>query len=222
MPPDSAQRQVRGHLWGWSPGESNPNRGLLCPAALPEYRDKDTCFHPAESCSIPLHPPVVPIDGHDPELLKRLCRCAHVGHPRCPGRRLQRPHAKLWLSRGGRRRCVTEGCRGPDGVLASGLERGRDVSVTDLPGGCGVDEHAFNAEVGRKIRSARRRAELTQGALARLAGLTRGSITTIESGGQTPPLYRLARIAAALRVEPSDLLPRLEEGARVNARGSLG
>jgi transcriptional regulator with XRE-family HTH domain len=88
--------------------------------------------------------------------------------------------------------------------------------VTDLAGGCGVDEHAFNAEVGRKIRFARGRAELTQGALARLAGLTRGSITNIESGVQTPPLYRLARIAAALRVEPSDLLPRLEEGARVN------
>ncbi len=88
--------------------------------------------------------------------------------------------------------------------------------MTDLSGGFGVDEHEFNVEVGRKIRAARTRAGLTQGVLARLAGLTRGSITNIESGVQTPPLYRLARIAAALRVRPSELFPQLGEGARVN------
>ncbi|MGI5401492.1 helix-turn-helix domain-containing protein [Streptomyces sp. CA-135486] len=73
-----------------------------------------------------------------------------------------------------------------------------------------MDERAFNAGVGRRVRAARLQAELTQELLARKAGLTRGSITNIESGVQAPPLYRLVRIAAALHVEPAELLPQLE------------
>ncbi|MFF8323011.1 helix-turn-helix domain-containing protein [Streptomyces bobili] len=70
-------------------------------------------------------------------------------------------------------------------------------------------ERAFNAEIGKRVREARARAELTQESLAREAGLTRGSITNIESGMQAPPPYRLVRLAAALRVEPAALLPSL-------------
>lgn len=85
-----------------------------------------------------------------------------------------------------------------------------------LSSGSDVDdiERAFNAEVGRRVRRARARAELTQELLARKAGLTRGSITNIESGAQAPPPYRLVRLAAALGVEPAHLLPGIEEPAQ--------
>ncbi|GAA3797007.1 helix-turn-helix domain-containing protein [Streptomyces phyllanthi] len=73
-----------------------------------------------------------------------------------------------------------------------------------------MDEKAFNAGIGRRVRDARLQVGLTQEHLARKTGLTRGSITNIESGAQAPPPYRLARIAAALSVEPADLLPSLE------------
>ncbi|MGA5040035.1 helix-turn-helix domain-containing protein [Streptomyces capoamus] len=73
-------------------------------------------------------------------------------------------------------------------------------------------ERDFNAEIGRRVRAARVRAKLTQELLARKAGLTRGSITNIESGAQAPPPYRLVRLASALGVEPADLLPGLQVG----------
>ncbi|MEH0628331.1 helix-turn-helix domain-containing protein [Streptomyces sp. NPDC020898] len=83
-----------------------------------------------------------------------------------------------------------------------------------------MEEKAFNAAVGRLIREVRIRAGLTQELLGRRAGLSRGSITNIESGTQAPPLYRLARIAAVLDVAPADLLPLLrpEEAAGLPAR----
>jgi len=79
--------------------------------------------------------------------------------------------------------------------------------------GSGVDdaERVFNAEIGRRVRVARVQAKLTQELLARKAGLTRGSITNIESGAQAPPPYRLVRLASALGVKPADLLPGLQE-----------
>ncbi len=76
-------------------------------------------------------------------------------------------------------------------------------------------ERDFNAEIGRRVRGARARARLTQELLARKTGLTRGSITNIESGAQAPPPYRLVRLAAALGVKPADLLPGLEEPGHV-------
>ena len=72
-----------------------------------------------------------------------------------------------------------------------------------------MDEQDFNIGIGRRVREARTRAGLTQETLARQSGLTRGSITNIESGAQAPPPYRLARLAAALAVEPAQLLPSL-------------
>ncbi|MFD6995098.1 helix-turn-helix domain-containing protein [Streptomyces mirabilis] len=74
-----------------------------------------------------------------------------------------------------------------------------------------MDEQAFNKQVGARVRTARENAELTQSALARLTGLTRGSITNIESGTQSTSLFRLAQIAAAARVQPADLIPNLAE-----------
>lgn len=83
--------------------------------------------------------------------------------------------------------------------------------MTDLTGGFGMDEQAFNREVGARVRAAREEAELTQSALARLAGLTRGSITNIESGTQSTSLFRLAKIAAAVRVQSAELIPDLAQ-----------
>lgn len=79
--------------------------------------------------------------------------------------------------------------------------------------GSGVDdaERDFNAEIGRRVRAARAQAKLTQELLARKTGVTRGSITNIESGSQAPPPYRLVRLASALGVKPADLLPGLRE-----------
>ncbi|MCX4920090.1 helix-turn-helix domain-containing protein [Streptomyces sp. NBC_00687] len=72
-------------------------------------------------------------------------------------------------------------------------------------------EREFNAEIGRRVRAARVQTKLTQELLARKAGLTRASITNIESGTQAPPPYRLVRLASALGVRPADLLPALDE-----------
>ncbi|MFD9461156.1 helix-turn-helix domain-containing protein [Streptomyces sp. NPDC060027] len=72
-------------------------------------------------------------------------------------------------------------------------------------------ERDFNAEIGRRVRAARVQTKLTQELLARKTGLTRGSITNIESGTQAPPPYRLVRLASALGVKPAELLPGLDE-----------
>ncbi|MFE9930867.1 helix-turn-helix transcriptional regulator [Streptomyces sp. NPDC005533] len=72
-----------------------------------------------------------------------------------------------------------------------------------------MEEQAFNRAVAGLIRDARRRAGVTQAFLGRQAGLSRGSIANIEAGTQAPPLYRLALIAAALNLQPAELLPPL-------------
>ncbi|MYY01395.1 MULTISPECIES: helix-turn-helix transcriptional regulator [unclassified Streptomyces] len=83
-----------------------------------------------------------------------------------------------------------------------------------------MEEREFNETVAQLIREARMRAGVTQEYVGRQAGLTRGSITNIESGTQTPPLYRLALIAAAVNAEPADLLPslHLDEASGLAAR----
>ncbi|MGW4805168.1 helix-turn-helix domain-containing protein [Kitasatospora sp. NPDC004272] len=73
-----------------------------------------------------------------------------------------------------------------------------------------MEESEFNEAVARRIRQARVRAGVTQEYVGRRVGLSRGSITNIESGTQSPPLYRLALIASALNVEPADLLPSIQ------------
>src|SRR5437764_15429219 len=61
--------------------------------------------------------------------------------------------------------------------------------------------------VGQSVRDARKRAGLTQEALARAADLARTSITNIEMGNQQPTLYALWRMADAIGVSPCELLP---------------
>src|SRR5215217_3046337 len=70
---------------------------------------------------------------------------------------------------------------------------------------------SFGAELyvalGGLVRARRERAELTQGELAQRVGMTRTSITNIESGRQKVQLHTLYDIAAALDVSPQALLP---------------
>lgn len=69
------------------------------------------------------------------------------------------------------------------------------------------DEHeAFYRALGARIRTARRRASLTQAALAEQVGLSRTSVTNIESGKQMFPVHTLAALAAALHVSMASLL----------------
>jgi transcriptional regulator with XRE-family HTH domain len=61
--------------------------------------------------------------------------------------------------------------------------------------------------IGSRIRSLRR-TKYTQEELANLIGVSRTSITNLESGRQRAPVHLILRIAAALGCEVADLLPR--------------
>ncbi|MBI3271441.1 MAG: helix-turn-helix transcriptional regulator [Planctomycetes bacterium] len=70
-----------------------------------------------------------------------------------------------------------------------------------------LEEEGFCKEVGLRIRQARSRANLTQEDLGDAVKLTRTSITNIERGRQRLLVLTLAKIAEALRVAPSTLIP---------------
>lgn len=65
--------------------------------------------------------------------------------------------------------------------------------------------------VGIAIRQARQAIEMTQGELAKRAGLARTSIVNIEGGKQRVPLATLYDIADVLGVQAVTLLPRNED-----------
>jgi transcriptional regulator with XRE-family HTH domain len=62
-------------------------------------------------------------------------------------------------------------------------------------------------DFGRRLRMARREAQLTQEALAKRVGLSRTSITNIEQGNQHVGLHLLYELAKAVGVRPVELLP---------------
>ena len=70
-------------------------------------------------------------------------------------------------------------------------------------------------EFGRGLRSARKAANLTQEALAERVGLSRTSITNIEKGRQHVSLHILFSLAAAVVVEPVELLPQKESAYKL-------
>ena len=74
------------------------------------------------------------------------------------------------------------------------------------------------AEVlGNRVRDFRLAGELTQSALAELADMTSDEVSRIERGAREPRFQTLERLAEALGVEASDLLPREASGS-VDAR----
>ncbi len=64
----------------------------------------------------------------------------------------------------------------------------------------------MNATIGQRIREARERAVLEQTELAQLAGIARVTLWEIEHGRRRPRPPTIRKIAAALGVNPSDLL----------------
>lgn len=72
-------------------------------------------------------------------------------------------------------------------------------------------------ELGKRIRSVRESKNLTQEALAESVSMTRPSIVNIEKGRQRVPVHTLVRIAEALSVDPSHLLPPLSREDRLAA-----
>ena len=72
------------------------------------------------------------------------------------------------------------------------------------------DRENFYKQVGEKIRN-RRGKNLSQEALASAVGLTRTSISNIESGRQKLLLHTFFDIAEVLNVEAASLLPARPE-----------
>ena len=68
-------------------------------------------------------------------------------------------------------------------------------------------------QFGAKFREARKYANLSQEAVGRLVGLSRTSITNIESGNQVVQLHLLFELARAVGVNPQSLLPDSESTA---------
>ena len=62
--------------------------------------------------------------------------------------------------------------------------------------------------IGGMIRRRRKKLHLTQGQLAAQVGISRASLANIETGRQSVVVHQVYSIAAALELDPSDLLPR--------------
>ncbi|MDE2143017.1 MAG: helix-turn-helix transcriptional regulator [Elusimicrobia bacterium] len=68
-------------------------------------------------------------------------------------------------------------------------------------------------EIGARVRSLRKALKLTQAEVAERIGIDPSFYGQIERGANVPSLRTLFAIAAALKVEPSDLLPKSGEAA---------
>jgi transcriptional regulator with XRE-family HTH domain len=77
-----------------------------------------------------------------------------------------------------------------------------------------VEARQIYRAVGRRIRLARQAAACTQDDLARRVGLTRASISNIESGRQQIQVHTLVGIAQALSMRPESLLAYTRESGR--------
>jgi transcriptional regulator with XRE-family HTH domain len=60
--------------------------------------------------------------------------------------------------------------------------------------------------LGRNVRDARRKAGMSQEQLAFEAGMKRSYVSDLERGTRNPSVKAIGRLAAALGVEPPDLL----------------
>lgn len=67
------------------------------------------------------------------------------------------------------------------------------------------DEKELRRTVGRRLRLARRAAELTQEQVATAAGVSRSMVALIEQGAHGVDVYRLRRMAAAAGTSITEL-----------------
>ena len=70
-------------------------------------------------------------------------------------------------------------------------------------------------EFGNIVRKNRYRLKLTQDALAERVGLSRTSITNIESGRQKILLHQFFELAGALSISPQALLPTMQPKTQI-------
>ena len=64
------------------------------------------------------------------------------------------------------------------------------------------------AHIGQQLREARARRLLTQEELAEMAGISAATVVNIERDHQRPHFRTMRKLAEALDVEPTELLPK--------------
>jgi transcriptional regulator with XRE-family HTH domain len=84
----------------------------------------------------------------------------------------------------------------------------------------GIDPLALG--VGRAIKEARQRAEISMRALAGHCGVGQSFLSEVERGMATPSIATLYKVADALGVEPSSLLPAGDTGDVLVVRADEG
>lgn len=62
-------------------------------------------------------------------------------------------------------------------------------------------------EIGRKIKKARQKVEMTQADVAKKAGIHVNYFARIERGEENPSIEIIEKIAKALKVKSSEILP---------------
>lgn len=77
---------------------------------------------------------------------------------------------------------------------------------------------ALAAESGRRVRSAREAASLTQEELAEMIGVHRTYPGTVERGEVGPTLTSIVRFAHALKIDPADLVRGMHPSKSANPR----
>lgn len=65
--------------------------------------------------------------------------------------------------------------------------------------------------LGKRIRTQRESVNMTQEELATSIGMLRTSVVNIEAGRQRPPLHVIYQICHQLGIEPSSLMPNLDD-----------
>ncbi len=70
-----------------------------------------------------------------------------------------------------------------------------------------LGKEKLSEKVGNKIRSAREKAGISQEELSARAGFYRTYVGHVEVGRYTPSVYTIYKIAKALKVDSSELLP---------------
>ncbi len=73
-----------------------------------------------------------------------------------------------------------------------------------------MDEERIRAAFGRNVRRIRTERGISQEALGDLAGLDRTYVSGVERGIRNPTLLSQCRLAAALEVEPAELVEGLK------------
>lgn len=86
------------------------------------------------------------------------------------------------------------------------------INPTGSPGSAGaIDETALARAIGRQIERQRHQAGISQDMLAARLGYARTTVCRWERGHRVPSLVALLRVATAIGVDLTALLPRFEE-----------